>query len=224
MLAKGKIYLGMVEHNVLPDEHADAHAGEVESVEELAKVKGHAVKFKDPRLREDIRAHVRELLEAPRNVCLHAIVFVLDVLEHLGELFFESRRVWLGEAADPEEAPLVQFSHALDRGRVAEAKRELLELARTSSEADRELLVEELKRGGEGGGLLRRSISTDCARRLWMGLLAWLAPAASWRKSVRVQLVASWTKRGSQNCATPARQAARSSYCGCHRGQRSTSP
>mmetsp|Transcript_48732 Transcript_48732/g.121717 ORF Transcript_48732/g.121717 Transcript_48732/m.121717 type:complete len:361 (-) Transcript_48732:272-1354(-) len=120
--------LGVVQHDVLPDQDADPHAREVEAVQELSKVEGHPVLHQHPGLAVDVHPHLRQLLEPAGDVGLHAVVLVLDVLEHLGELLLELGGVGLGEPSYPEEGPLVQLPHPLDRRRVPETEGQLLQL------------------------------------------------------------------------------------------------
>mmetsp|Transcript_58242 Transcript_58242/g.137073 ORF Transcript_58242/g.137073 Transcript_58242/m.137073 type:complete len:200 (-) Transcript_58242:132-731(-) len=133
--------LGVVEHDVLADEHAHADAREVEAVQKLPEVVVHASMYQTPFL---VNSSFVQLLQASRYARLHIAMLILDVLQHLCKPLLQLARIRSRESSNAEEATLVQLADARDRGSVVQPERQALQLLCATSQAHGQLFVQEL--------------------------------------------------------------------------------
>ena len=119
--------LRAVEHDVLAGEEAHADAGEVEAVEELAKVEPRGSVGAAALLRGELPRV--QLLQAAGDERLDGVVLLHDGLEGLAEPGLEGHGRGHGQAAEDEEAALVEADDLGDGGGLAQAVRELSQFA-----------------------------------------------------------------------------------------------
>ncbi len=112
---------------MLAGEEAHADAGEVEAVEELAEVEPGGGVGAAALLRGELPRV--QLLQTAGDERLDVVVLLHDGLEGLAELGLESYRRGHGQAAEYEEAALVQPDDLGDGGGLAQAVREPSQLA-----------------------------------------------------------------------------------------------
>ena len=159
--------LRLVQRDVLPDQHADADAGQVEAVEERVDL-GELVEARQPpprALRGARRARSRparaaalvvlaeelllELGHAHRHHRDDVLVPLVDRPEQVRERALVVRVFNLGEAPQVGERADVPVADLEDVGLGGEAVGEVFELGDAVGEADGELVVEELGREEE---------------------------------------------------------------------------